>query len=277
MNLSPFFRAVLTVGIGMLPMVAQAAELPVSASESDIQVETQVPADGYSQSKVTIIVRDKFNNFLAGKRVFATFSKPDGEMALAEKTTDTMGRVEFTVRSTTAGTVRVVATADGVHLNDEAIITFVQPAGCLIGNSRNIFLLGYSARETTYFYGGDCKRHAYPEHAYESWYGDGSSGGEGMTAEVLAGIKLGAGVSYRPGTLIRFQDSPRVYIASSGGVLRPIASEAVAQAILGDGWAKNVRVISVGYFITSVFGREINGPLDVDSSAGGVELSSPSI
>lgn len=266
-------RAFLTAGIGFLPMVAQAAEWPVSAMESDIQVETQIPADGYSSSKILIIVRDRYSNFLEGKTVLAQFSKPDGELVLAEKKTDAMGRAEFALRSTSVGSVRVIALVDGIRLTDEPSVTFVQPVGCSLGFSRNISLMGANARETTYFYGRDCKRHAFPEHAYESWFGAAPSDAQPLSLEAMAAIKLGAGVSYRPGTLIRFQDSSRVYVASAGGVLRPLANEAAAQAIFGETWASKVRVISVGYFITSVFGRGINGPEDVDSLTDGVEIS----
>lgn len=270
-----FARVFLTAGIGFLPMFAQAAELPVSAMESDIQVETQIPADGYSASKVLIIVRDRYSNFLEGKSVLAQFSKPDGELVLAEKKTDAMGRAEFSLRSTSAGSVRVMALVDGIRLTDEPSVVFVKSAGCPLGLSRNIFLMGSSVRETTYYYGLDCKRHAFPEHAYESWFGAAPSDAQPLSLEAMAAIRLGAGVSYRPGTLIRFQDNPRVYVASAGGVLRPLASEAAAQAIFGETWASKVRVISVGYFITSAFGREIHGPEDVDSLADGVEVSNP--
>lgn len=255
------------VGIGLLPMVAQAAEWPVSATESDIQTESQVPADGYTQAKVLVIVRDKLNHFLAGKSVLAQFSKPDGELALSEKTTDEMGRVEFFVRSTNAGTIRITAFADGVRLIDEPTISFVQPAGCVFGISRNISLLGSASHDTTYYYGRDCKRHAFPEQAYESWFESAPSDAQPLSAETMAGITLGAIVTYRPGSLIRFQDSPRVYLIADGGALHPIADESTAVSLFGKTWSSHVRVISVGYFIGSVFGSEIHGPQDVDNIA----------
>ena len=272
MKFSFIVRAVLTVGIGMLPMIAQAAVWPVSATESDIQADTQVVADGYSQAKVRIIVRDKLDQFLAGKNVLVQFSKSDGEIVLADKNTDAMGRVEFSVRSTSAGIVQVTALVDGIRLTDAPVIVFVEPVGCALGMSRNIALVNSNVRDTTYYYGRDCKRHAFPEHAYESWFELAATDAQPISVEAMSGIKLGTNVVYRPGTLIRFQDSPRVYVATNGGVLRPLADESAAVSVFGAAWSSKVRVISVGYFITSVFGREIKGSQDVDLASNGIEI-----
>jgi hypothetical protein len=251
--------------VGFLPFASQAAEWPVSASESDVRVTDQIPADGYTEAKVTVIVRDRYSAFLGGKSVLVQFSRGDGELVLSEKKTEAMGRAEFSVRSTAPGTIRVTVIADGIQLNDQPSITFVKPADCALGMARNISLQGANMRDTTYFYGRDCLRHAFPEHAYDSWYADAPTDSQPLSAVTLAGIKMGTAVHYRPGTLIRFQDSPRVYVATAAGVLRPIADEATAIAMFGEGWFRKVKVISVGYFVTSVFGNEIRRAADLNA------------
>lgn len=265
MKLFPVVGITAAAILSFTPGISQAAEWPVSASESDIRVTDQIPADGYTEAKVTVIVRDRYSAFLADKNVLIQFSRGDGELALSEEKTDAMGRAEFSVRSTAPGVIHVMAIAEGIRLNVQPSITFVKPEDCSLGMARTISLRGASMRDTTYFYGRDCLRHAFPEHAYDSWYAEAPTDSQSLPAEILAGIKMGAPVHYRPGTLIRFQDSPRVYVATSAGVLRPIADEATAIALFGEGWFRKVKIISVGYFITSTFGPVIASADDIDS------------
>ncbi len=109
-----------------------------------------------------------------------------------------------------------------------------------------------------YYYGADGKRYVFPnERVFKTWYAD-FSGVQTVTADEMAAIQIGGNVTYRPGfKMIKIDTDPKVYAVSRGGVLRHIASEAVASAIFGAGWAALVDDIPDAFFVNYTHGAAI--------------------
>jgi hypothetical protein len=110
-----------------------------------------------------------------------------------------------------------------------------------------------------YFVGTDGKRYVFPnEKVYFSWYTDFSSV-KTITSAELAALPIGGNVTYRPGTrLVKIQTDPKVYAVSSGGALRWIETEAVAKALYGDNWAKQVDDVADTFFVNYKTSEPIN-------------------
>ncbi len=87
-----------------------------------------------------------------------------------------------------------------------------------------------------YYYGKDGRRHAFPnERTFNTWYNDFSDLVI-ISKKAMAEIPLGRNVTYRPGKrLIQFYGKT-VYAVSYSGLLRPIASGAIAESIFGKDW-----------------------------------------
>lgn len=119
-----------------------------------------------------------------------------------------------------------------------------------------------------YYMGADGKRYVFPDQkTYFTWYGDFSSVITITDAE-LASITIGGNVTYRPGAKMgKINTDPKVYAISAHGVLRPIASEAVAAAIYGAAWATMVQDISDAFFTNYTIGAAINSAADYDRAA----------
>lgn len=102
---------------------------------------------------------------------------------------------------------------------------------------------------TVYYLGIDGRRHAFPNApVYFSWYCD-FIGIRTISSQDLAKIPLGRNATYRPGLrLVKFPSVPTVYLVQIGGVLKPIASEAVAYGLLGASWNKLVADVSEAFF-----------------------------
>ncbi len=102
---------------------------------------------------------------------------------------------------------------------------------------------------TVYFLDAYGKRHAFThEKAYFSWYSDWSNIHIVSQAHMVA-FPLGNNVRYKPGVkLVKFPSVNTVYAVSRGGLLRPIASEAVARALYGNNWNQQVDDISESFY-----------------------------
>lgn len=120
-----------------------------------------------------------------------------------------------------------------------------------------------------YAIGGDGKRHAFPSLAvYRSWYADFSDVAL-IDPENLASYPLGGNVTVRPGTyLVKLMTDPKVYAVEPGAILRPIASEAVAQELYGAQWAKRVIDIPDTFFRNYVVGTELTDASHPDGTLG---------
>lgn len=89
-----------------------------------------------------------------------------------------------------------------------------------------------------YYIGADNRRHAFPnERTYFSWFCDFSEVRE-VELSTLALIPLGNNVPLHPGFLMKFTDSPAVYVVDAYGFLRHIPTEVIAKTLFGDEWAQ---------------------------------------
>jgi|GEM_PF-2644644 len=133
-------------------------------------------------------------------------------------------------------------------------------AGCVPGT----LIKGSFA--AVYYCGEDGKRYVFPnDKVYFSWYDD-FSGVRGVADGELAAILIGGNVTYRPGTrMVKIQSDPTVYAVASGGVLRPIATEAIAAALYGPSWNQQVDDIPDAFFVNYRLGTRVE-------SAGGYSV-----
>ncbi|MFA6604139.1 MAG: hypothetical protein WCT10_04905 [Patescibacteria group bacterium] len=116
--------------------------------------------------------------------------------------------------------------------------------------------------ETVYYYDRDWFRRPFlNRRVFESWYRD-FSGVKEITASEMASIRLAAPIVYRPGTrLVKIPSVPKVYAVEPGGVLRWLASEAVAKTLYGDNWSKRVDDVPESYFANYREGAPLVAPL----------------
>ncbi len=104
-----------------------------------------VPADGSSSSTVVVTIEDQFGNALAGKAVTLHLTDASGNAeappvvgAATPGTTDASGKVEYTLKDTSAETVTIgaVDSTDSVTLTATASVTFT--AGAADGSMSTI-------------------------------------------------------------------------------------------------------------------------------------------
>lgn len=114
-----------------------------------------------------------------------------------------------------------------------------------------------------YYVGNDGKRYVFPtEKTYLTWYSD-FSGVKEISATELASYRIGGNVTYRPGVkMVKITTDPKVYAVTKGGVLREIASEAVAKALYGATWNKQIDDVPDPFFINYTIGAKINSAPD---------------
>ncbi len=110
-----------------------------------------------------------------------------------------------------------------------------------------------------YYVGNDGKRYVFPtEKTYYTWYSD-FSGVKEITATELASYKIGGNVTYRPGVkMVKITTDPKVYVITKGGVLKEIASEAVAKALYGSAWNKQIDDLPDPFFVNYKVGAKIS-------------------
>lgn len=114
-----------------------------------------------------------------------------------------------------------------------------------------------------YYIGNDGKRYVFPtEKTYYTWYAD-FSGVKEIGATELASYRIGGNVTYRPGMkMVKITTDPKVYAVTKGGVLKEIASEAVAKALYGTTWNKQIDDVPDPFFINYKIGAKINAAAD---------------
>ncbi len=119
-----------------------------------------------------------------------------------------------------------------------------------------------------YYYATNGRRYVFPnERVFRTWYVDFSTV-QTVTAAEMTEARIGGNVTYRPGfRMVKIDTDPKVYAISRGGVLRHIASETVAAAIFGSGWATLVDDIPDAFFVNYAMGSQIVSVSDYDRSA----------
>lgn len=100
-----------------------------------------------------------------------------------------------------------------------------------------------------YYYGEDGFRYVFPnDKTFFTWY-DNFSEVKWVSDKELASIQIGGNVTYKPGIkMLKINSDPKVYAVSTGGILRPIASENIATSLYGPTWNQYIDDVPDGFF-----------------------------
>lgn len=251
----------------------------VSASVSTIGVSpSSIIADGVKTATLTVVAKNASGAALSGKTVTANSSLSGVTITPTSATTNASGIATFTVKSSVQGSATLTAVAGGVSLSGQATLALTPPpqSECqspivAIGSLVKLPDDGdpnTQADSAVYYYGKDCKRHAFPnEKVYFSWYADFSNVTT-VQAGTLASMMLGSNVTYRPGVkMVKFTTDNNVYAVSKGGVLRWVTSEGIATSLYGSDWNKKIDDINDAFYVNYTFGSAINSASDYNVQA----------
>ncbi|MCR4278829.1 MAG: serine protease [bacterium] len=153
----------------------------------------------------------------------------------------------------------------GVNVHDNYIVhanpdQYHLPEALFTPNSLNCSLLGRSIHDpAVYCLREDGTRSIFPnKNIYFSWFAD-FSGVETLSDIELAQFQLTSNITMKPGSLIKIQSDPRVYIVSDiDGKLRWIRNEQVAVDLYGESWAGFVTDIPVTFFTNYHLGPPVD-------------------
>lgn len=128
-----------------------------------------------------------------------------------------------------------------------------------------------------YYYGVDGLRYVFPnDKTYFTWYADFRNV-KVVSAAQLGTIGIGGNVTYRPGTkMVKINSDPKVYAVSRGGILRHMASEALATALYGATWNREIHDVPDSFFTNYTMGVAIAGTtgfIPVEATAGTASIS----
>lgn len=114
-----------------------------------------------------------------------------------------------------------------------------------------------------YYLGADGFRYVFPnKFTYDTWYSNFNNV-KFITDAELAKIQIGGNVTYRPGVrMIKINSDPKTYAVDAGATLRHVNGEAVAIALYGSAWNKNIDDLPDGFFSNYKIGSAINGAAD---------------
>lgn len=137
-------------------------------------------------------------------------------------------------------------------------------------------LIRSNGSQSVYYFGSDGKRYVFPnEKTYFTWYANFDSV-KTISNDQLAAIQIGGNVTYRPGVrMVKIVSDPKVYTVSKNGILRPVASEAVAAALYGSAWNTMIDDVPDAFFVNYRVGAEIAAAADFDKER--VNAGAPSI
>lgn len=131
------------------------------------------------------------------------------------------------------------------------VTPITQPAG-------SGYLIKSKEKPSVYYVGTDGKRYVfYNGDIFSTWYKN-FSGLKTVTSKELSKLPLGGNVTYRPGTMVKIESNPAVYIVDRGGVLRGITNEAVAKNLYGSKWSSQIKTIPDFLFVNYTLGESIN-------------------
>lgn len=128
---------------------------------------------------------------------------------------------------------------------------------------------------TVYFLDRIGDRHAFPnEKAYFTWY-DSFENIHLVTNAMMASFSIGPNVTYHPATkMVKFPTLGQVYTVAQYGILRPIASEAVAIELYGANWNQQIDDVSEAFYGNYTFGAIISSHVDFDVSTTRASVTS---
>lgn len=110
-----------------------------------------------------------------------------------------------------------------------------------------------------YYLGSDGKRYVFPnEKTFKTWYSS-FSGVKTITDAELASYPIGGNVTYKPGVkMVKITTDPKVYAVDANGKLRHVTSEAIAVALYGSTWNKQIDDVADSFFVNYTTGAAIN-------------------
>jgi photosystem II stability/assembly factor-like uncharacterized protein len=249
-----------------------------SAKSLVIAAPKKVKATGSHSGTVVVVAKNASGQVLSGKTVYIYSSLSGVTIQPSQTVTSAFGVATFQVKSTNIGTANFSAVADGVTLQAKPSIYFTAytaiaclnpavPVGTLVKLPDDS---NPATQEDTavYYYGYDCKRHAFPNSkTYFTWYQNFNDVSV-VTPELLATMQLGLNVRYRPGIrMVKFTTVNKVYAVSMNGELRWVTSEAVASSLYGPSWNKSIDDISDAFYTNYNFGSDINDANEFQLSA----------
>jgi hypothetical protein len=152
----------------------------------------------------------------------------------------------------------------GTNMHDQYVthadaLRYHGPSTFFIEGKLSCTLLARSSINTTvYCLRSDGTRDLFPNDAvYYSWFSD-FSGVLTLKPEELAPYRLRANITMKPGSLIKVQTDPKVYLVSDDqGTLRWIETETRARELYGDGWAGFVKDVPDTFFTNYHVGPSI--------------------
>jgi hypothetical protein len=258
---------------GILPALAYTITPDtVSQDQSTISISpSQVSTDGVQKATVTVFVKNFSGTPLANKNVDIFIALSLGPISISPKSalSDQTGRVTFTLSSTTPGDATIRVDIDNGSIL-ETHVQFVSAATCEFAPYLLVKSLDNPA---VYFYGKDCKRHAFPdEKTYFGWYKDFDSVATLSSADI-AKMPLGKNVTHRPGfRMIKFPSVDKVYAVSQGGILHWVTTEALAEALYGphgindyppgEQWNQKIDDVSEAFYGNYSIGSDIHTVVD---------------
>ena len=100
-----------------------------------------------------------------------------------------------------------------------------------------------------YYVAANGKRYGFPDLAtYQTWYNDFSVV-QTVSDQDLAAIGLGGMVTMKPGVrMVKIATDPKVYAVGRGGALHWVATEALATALYGATWNKQINDVPDAFF-----------------------------
>lgn len=102
------------------------------------------------------------------------------------------------------------------------------------------------------------KKLAFPdEQTYFSWYSDFNTV-QKVSDATINQMPLAGYATIRPGTkLVKVKSIAKVYAVNRGEILRWVKTEAVARALYGDAWNRNIITLPTAQFQNYRFGEDI--------------------
>ena len=111
-----------------------------------------------------------------------------------------------------------------------------------------------------YYIASDRQKYPFPDYAtYKSWYPESS---DIKIISNIEMIKISSGkakMTMRPGVkLVKFANSPKIYIVKAGALLRWLKNEKVADWYYGKNWRQEIVTLSLKQFETYIFGDNLD-------------------
>lgn len=115
-----------------------------------------------------------------------------------------------------------------------------------------------SVDEAVYYFGLNGLRYVFPNSkTYFTWYSN-FNGIKVVSAAQMGTIGIGGNVTYKPGVkMIKIESDPKVYAVDRNGLRRWVSTEAVAIALYGSTWNKQIDDVSDAFFSNYAEGEAI--------------------